>query len=141
MNSHCPFCSIVEENIERILRQTNHVFVVLSNPRLMEGHMLVIPKRHVEKISELIPLEQKEIFDELVNVEEKLLKNGASGCDINQHFRPFLEQSRLKINHLHFHVCPRELNDELYQVVQKHERDVFRDVSQEEISKYKTIIM
>jgi len=53
----CPFCNINSEKT-RILKDGNFTRVVFSNPRLMPGHLLVIPKRHVEKISDLNKEEQ-----------------------------------------------------------------------------------
>jgi diadenosine tetraphosphate (Ap4A) HIT family hydrolase len=50
---NCPFCEITTEKTERVIRETESTFAVLSNPQLMSGHLLVIPKRHVEKLSEL----------------------------------------------------------------------------------------
>ena len=45
---------------------------MFSNPRLMEGHLLVIPKRHVEKLSELNEEERKELFDTVIEYQEKI---------------------------------------------------------------------
>ena len=53
----CPFCNINSEKT-RILEDKKFVRVIFSNPRLMPGHLLIIPKRHVEKISELNKEEQ-----------------------------------------------------------------------------------
>lgn len=136
---NCPFCDILTKNTERIIRESKNTFVVLSNPRLVPGHLLVIPKRHVEKFSELTEAERGELFDEAVKLEEVILEKFASGCDMSQHFRPFIKQDRLKINHLHIHLRPREFKDELYQKVMKYEADVFTDLMQDEFEKYKNI--
>jgi histidine triad (HIT) family protein len=136
---NCPFCDILTKNTERIIRESKHAFVVLSNPRLVPGHLLVIPKRHVEKFSELPEEERTELFSEAIKLEEIILEKFASGCDMSQHYRPFIKQNRLKVNHLHIHLRPRESEDELYQKVMKYERDVFTDVSKEEFEKYKHI--
>ena len=126
----CPFCEILETKRERIIRETPHVFAVLSSPRLMPGHMLVIPRRHTEKLSELNEEERKELFDTAIAIEERILAEFASGCDITQHYRPFISPSRLKVNHLHVHLRPRAFEDQLYQTSQKFE--VFEDLSPEE---------
>lgn len=132
----CPFCNIITERTERIIHETEHAFVVLSNPRLMPGHMLVIPKKHVEKFSELSKEERADLFETAVLFQEKILEKLASGCDLSQHFRPFLKQDRLKVNHLHIHLRPRELEDTFYQKVLSHETEVFEDLSEEETEKY-----
>lgn len=137
----CPFCNIAANNTERILKQTKHTFIVLSNPYLVPGHFLVIPKRHVEKFSELTEEERKDLFDEAIKLEEKILTTLSSGCDMSQHFRPFIKQNRLKVNHLHIHLRPREFEDELYQKVQRYEKEIFRDLTENDFEKYKELFL
>lgn len=130
---NCPFCKIITENSERIIKQTKKVFVVFSNPKLMRGHLLVIPKRHVEKLSELDEEERAELFEEIINIENKIIEKIASGCDITQHYRPFIQQNNLKVDHVHFHLKPREFEDELYKKVQIHEKELFNELTKEEL--------
>jgi histidine triad (HIT) family protein len=131
----CPFCNIDKEKT-RILKYGKNVQVIFSNPRLMPGHLLIIPKRHVEKISELDKEEQTELFDLIIEFQEKILNKVASGCDIRQNYRPFQKQSNLKKDHLHIHLQPRELFDELYEKCQIFEKDVFKQLSKEELDKF-----
>ena len=105
----------------------------------MPGHLLVIPKKHVEKFSELSLEKKGEFFGEVILIQEKILEEVASGCDLSQHFRPFIKQSRLKVNHLHMHIRPRTFEDELYQKVQIHEKEVFTDILKTEFKKYKKL--
>lgn len=98
----------------------------------MRGHLLVIPKRHVEKISDLRPGEKRELWEMTEEFQEKIVGTLGNGCDIRQHHRPFQQQDALKIDHLHIHLQPRELYDKLYQVSQVHEKDIFRDLSDNE---------
>ena len=130
----CPFCNINLEKT-RILKDGNFTRVIFSNPRLMPGHLLVVPKRHVEKISDLDEKERKELFEMIVEFQEKILSRIAPGCDIRQHYRPFQKQDNLKINHLHIHLQPRENFDELYEKSQIFEKDVFKDLQSEELEK------
>lgn len=131
---NCPFCTInPAKNV--ILKEGNNVRVIFSNPRLMPGHLLVIPKRHVEKISELNEEEKKELFDTTVEFQEKILSKFADGCDIRQHYRPFCKQDDVKVDHLHIHLQPRKFEDELYKKVQVFERNAFKEVSPEELKK------
>jgi diadenosine tetraphosphate (Ap4A) HIT family hydrolase len=37
--------------------------------------------------------------------------------------------SRLKVDHVHYHLIPRSLHDELYLKVEKFETDIFRDMT------------
>lgn len=130
----CPFCKIDKERT-RIVAEGNCYFVVLSNPRLMPGHLLVIPKRHVEKPSQLTAEERREIFDAIIELEEKVLERFASGCDIRSNYRPFIRQGWVKVDHLHFHLQPRSFEDELYQKSQKFEKELWKELSEEEREK------
>ena len=98
----------------------------------MPGHLLVVPKRHVLRLSELNDVERKELFDVTISYQEKILKNIASGCDIKQHNRPFLPENDLKVDHLHIHLQPRELNDELYLKSHVHDREIFKPLTDSE---------
>jgi diadenosine tetraphosphate (Ap4A) HIT family hydrolase len=128
----CPFC---KTDKEKIIKEGKTVFVILSNPRLVKGHLLVIPKRHVERISELSEEERKELFKTVIEFQEKILSKFFPGCDIRQHYRPFQKQNNLKINHLHVHLLPREFKDNLYQNCQIFEKKIFKKLTKEEIKK------
>lgn len=134
----CPFCWILDTKRERIIAEYPRVFVVLSNPRLMPGHTLVIPKRHVEKLSQLADEERKELIDTVALLQERILARVSSGCDVTQHYRPFIRESRVKVNHLHIHLRPREFEDELYRTSQRLEK--FGVLSLEESEKFSKLL-
>ncbi len=127
----CPFCSI-DSLKTRIISSKKNVLVLLSNPRLMKGHILVVPKRHVEKVSELNSEEKAGLFETIEEFQEKILQKIAKGCDIRQNYRPFQAQTNLKVNHLHFHLQPRELFDELYEKCQVYEKELFQELDKSE---------
>lgn len=129
---NCPFCEIAKE--ERILKEGKFSYAFLSNPRLMAGHVLVTPKRHVAKISELTRKEQNEIFDLLIEYQTKILEKLSSGCEIRQNFKPYLKEGRTHVTHVHFHILPREETDEL-QKVEGGRTAMYVDFSQEEKEK------
>ena len=131
----CPFCSINQEKT-RIINETKYIKVILSNPRLMAGHLLVIPKRHVEKLSELNKTERKELLEKVIEFQEKILSKFAKGCDIKQNYRPFQKQDNLKVHHLHIHLQPRKFKDELYHESQIFEKQIFSELTQEEKEKF-----
>lgn len=99
----------------------------------MPGHTLVIPNRHVEKPWELTHEELTAIFDEIKWVQAQLLDAGlGDGVDTRQNYRPFMPQGKIKIDHVHFHVLPRKLNDELYQRAMHFETELFEELSPQE---------
>jgi diadenosine tetraphosphate (Ap4A) HIT family hydrolase len=131
---NCPFCSPTE----RVLKENASAQVILSNPRKVPGHFLVIPKRHVEKPWELTPEELQDIFALIFAVEQKILGKLGDGVDIRQNYRPFMKQSQLKVDHMHFHVIPRALEDYIYSISEKYETELFAeldDVERDEVAK------
>lgn len=120
----CPFC----HPLERVLLENNHAQVMLSDPRKVPGHFLVIPKRHVEKPWELTEAELQAIFGLIFGVEQKILGKLGDGCDIRQNYRPFMAQSKLKLDHVHFHIIPRSLKDYIYSVAEKYETELFAEL-------------
>lgn len=110
--------------------------MALSNPRLVPGHLLVIPFSHVEKISELKKIEVLEIFKMLSIYEEKILEKFSAGCDIRSNYRPFIKQNSVKVDHLHFHLQPRTFEDELFKKSQIHEKEIWKKLSKKEIEKF-----
>lgn len=136
---NCPFCNIDKEKT-RIIRKGKNIFVVFSNPRLMEGHLLVIPKRHVEKLSELNKEEREELFETVIDFQEKILSKISKGCDIRQNYRPFQRQDNLKVSHLHIHLQPREFEDQLYKKSQIFEKEIFRGLTKTEIGRVNKLL-
>ena len=116
------------------------VYVALSNPRLVPGHLLIIPKRHVERLSLLTTLERKGLFETAIELQEKILNKISSGCDLTQHCRPFQPQNNLKINHIHIHLRPREFKDELYQKSQIFETDMFKELPEDEAATFSKLL-
>jgi len=99
----------------------------------MAGHLLVIPKRHVEKLQELNTNERKEVFDTTLEYQNKIIENVASGCDIRQHYRPFLSENDTKVDHAHIHLHPRKFEDELYTKSQQYESVLHKKLPDKEV--------
>lgn len=127
--NECPFCSLDD----KVLKSNEHAVLILSNPRKVPGHCLVVPKRHVEQPWELTSDELKDIFALIWETEQKLIAGGlGDGVDVRQNYRPFLTQSKLKVNHVHFHVIPRALEDYIYQISEKYDTELFADLDKKE---------
>jgi len=121
----CPFCA----TDTKTLKSNAHASVILSNPRKVPGHFLVVPKRHVEKPWELTPEELQDVFELVFFVEQRLIANGlGDGADIRQNYRPFMGQNGLKVDHIHFHVIPRASEDYIYQVSEHYDSELFADL-------------
>jgi diadenosine tetraphosphate (Ap4A) HIT family hydrolase len=88
--------------------------------------------RHVLVPGELTVPERHELFDTLLDFQQRIITNVSTGCDIRQNFRPFIKQNQLKIDHVHFHLLPRTLEDEMFHKVQVFERELFSALPEEE---------
>lgn len=136
---NCRFCDT--ERQQHIISKNNHAFALLSNPRLIRGHTLVIPWRHIEYPGELYYEELADCFSLIEDLRAKMLKSKlAEGVDIRQHYRPFLSESHVKVNHLHFHVIPRNPEDRLHKHSMRFETDIFTNLSDKEKQEVSTLL-
>lgn len=124
----CPFC----EMDERVLESNEHANLFLSNPRKVEGHMLVTPKRHIELPWQITDEELVAVFGLVRVAQQALVAEFSGGVDIKQNYRPFMPPDGIKVEHLHYHVYPRTKEDELYQISERFEREMFTDLPEAE---------
>lgn len=129
---NCVFC---DYDKSKLVRENNNVITLFSNPYLLKGHCLVIPKKHYENIWEIPDLILFDLVREVRDIGELLIsKFRTSGIDIRQNYRPFLNESKYKVNHLHFHVIPREFGDELYRKSMIYEKEVFKELDETDLN-------
>lgn len=121
------------------MAENNSASVIFSDPRLVRGHLLVIPNRHAEKLSELSPEERRDLLELAIDFQRRIMENLASGCDLEQHCRPFLPEGRLKVNHVHIHLLPRELDDEIYFRVRSRS-ELFTDLPETEAAELRSLL-
>jgi len=119
-NDSCPFCNLND----RVLKENKQAILFLSNPKKTEGHLLVAPKRHIEKPWLLKNDELLSIYELIHLVEKRLIGKIGDGFDIRQNYRPFMKPSRVKVDHVHYHVIPRTNEDRIYQISEKHDYEV-----------------
>ena len=124
----CPFCNLGE----RVLVENEHANLFLSNPRKVEGHVLITPKRHIEKPWEMSDDELIAVFSLIIVAQKKLIAEYGGGVDVKQNYRPFMKQGRVKVDHTHYHVYPRTNEDGLYQKVERHETPLFIELGEDE---------
>jgi ATP adenylyltransferase len=126
----CPFCKLKTDR-NTIIEQFETCYVMFSNPRLVSGHLLVIPKRHIAKLSELNIKEKKELVNTTIKYQEKILKY-YPGTQIKQNYMPFVPDGKLKLTHLHIHIVPRENQDEIYTKALINETKLFKELTKKE---------
>jgi len=108
----CTFCNIKKE--ERIL-ETRYCYVYPDRFPLSKGHLLVIPKKHYESVTEIPDAVLCDVIKTIKLMEKRLIKKlKVEGMDIRENYRPFIPESTMRKNHIHFHIIPRSFKDLIF---------------------------
>lgn len=110
----CLFCSIIEGKEAAVkVYEDEHCLAFMDIFPISEGHVLLIPKAHSEKLEEQNKSVQMHLYlvsNEIISAQRKagLGVNGThylinDGKDTNQH-----------IQHVHIHLIPRKQKDNLH---------------------------
>lgn len=98
----CVFCDI---NKEKIIYETSCWFAMFDEYPVNQGHVLLIPKRHVESVFELNEEEKTTLVDSIKDIESLLIRFfDIDGFNIGINQGKAAGQT---INHLHIHIIPR----------------------------------
>lgn len=106
---NCPFC--IDLNIrERIIIENEFAFAFPTNTPIVPGHILIIPKRHVQYYEEATQEEMIAIEELREKLKFALIKTfGAKGFNYAWNEEEIGGQS---VPHFHLHIVPRKENDE-----------------------------
>ena len=112
----CIFCKIAKGEIstEDFIYENDNFFSVLDvNPEI-EGHALVISKKHFETILDMPDSLGSELLDCIKKTAIKLMeKYNAEGFNVtNNNF----EVAGQVVKHVHFHVLPRKNGDGMIKI-------------------------
>ncbi len=104
----CVFCKIVKGEIPaKIIDETNKTLAFMDAFPLTKGHSLVIPKNHYEKMQEIPPEENAELFETVRNVLSKVDKlTNATLVALHNG-----KDSGQEVPHVHIHLIPRSKED------------------------------
>ena len=113
-------------NLDRsqVFYHSEHVLGIVNLKPLVPGHVLIIPKRVVNRIADLSPSELQDLFSTVQIVGPTLEKHfGASALNIAIQDGKEAGQS---VPHVHCHILPRksgdyERNDDVYEELEKQE--------------------
>lgn len=104
----CIFCKIVKGEIPaKIIEKTNKSLAFMDAFPLAKGHSLVIPKNHYEKMQEIPPEENAELFETVRKVLSKIDKLTNSTLVALHNGK----DSGQEIPHVHIHLIPRSKED------------------------------
>lgn len=109
---NCVFCKIVAGKIPALqVYEDDIVFAFLDIGPLAEGHLLVIPKQHSERLEEMSPEDLGYLARQLPALARAVLEvTQASGYNVLQNNGRVSGQ---EVPHVHFHVIPRASGDGL----------------------------
>jgi histidine triad (HIT) family protein len=104
----CIFCKIAKKEITaKIIDETEKSLAFLDAFPLTKGHSLVIPKNHYEKVQEIPPEENAELFETVRRVVARVDKlTNATLIAIHNG-----KGSGQEIPHVHIHLIPRSASD------------------------------
>lgn len=112
--TNCALCNTINEKYRRIFKD-KYAFSIVNFEPLKNGHCMVLPIRHVEKLKDLKKEELKSIFSMLARLEKIM--------------RPVYKKDSLIVmgrgdncsqTHLHFHIFPT--NTDIRHMVSKFEK-------------------
>ncbi len=94
----------------QVYYKTKYLYVLYNIKPILPGHSLIIPKRHVEFLSELKDEEWLEVIKVIRKVVPVLLKryNADNSYNLAINVGPY---SGRVVNHLHIHIIPRRKDD------------------------------
>ncbi|MDD3981216.1 MAG: HIT domain-containing protein [Spirochaetia bacterium] len=108
----CILCAIIEgsEDVDRLVVYENeHIIVSLNLYPYNPGHLLLIPRRHLDDIRQMSPAESAEMDDltrQCLDHLDRLYKPAGYNIGYNQGLA-----AGGSIEHLHLHIIPRYQNE------------------------------
>lgn len=113
MSADCVFCKIAQGEIPSVkIYEDECVLAFLDIAPLSDGHTLVIPKKHFEKMDEMPGQTIAEVAKRLPKIAEAIIN--ALDCD---GYNLLCNRSRAAgqlVDHVHFHLIPRSEGDGVF---------------------------
>ncbi len=103
--SGCPFCETKYYGKQLIAENETSALIISISP-YQKHHLLIIPKRHIERIIDITEKESRDII-ELQNLAIKILYS-LNYKDINILVREG-ENIGKSVRHLHYHIVPNSV--------------------------------
>jgi histidine triad (HIT) family protein len=112
--SECVFCSIIRGKTQATtVYEDEHVVAVMDIKPINSGHVLVVPKKHAELLTDL----EDNIAGELFITAKKIataLKKSKLRCKAVNYFMADGAEAGQDVFHAHLHIIPRYRSDGFY---------------------------
>ncbi len=106
----CIFCQAVEKDISEIsnllVHKSKKVFVMLNLYPYNNGHLMIVPNRHIGNLQDVTIDESKELMEQII-LAEKVLKEVYKSDGINIGANLGRSAGAGIEEHIHFHIVPR----------------------------------
>lgn len=112
-NKGCFLCDVFKNNNDRenfVLYRGNSVFVIVNMFPYNNGHIMVVPNRHIANIEGLKETEEKELFF-LLKASLRIIKKTISPGGFNIGINIGEVAGAGVAGHLHLHIVPRWQGD------------------------------
>lgn len=109
----CVFCQMLKERRDKknyIFIRQGHSFSVLNLYPYNNGHVLILPFRHIDDLSKLTKEEREELFD-LLDITKTLLKKVLAPSGFNIGINLGRAAGAGFPGHVHIHLVPRWKGD------------------------------
>lgn len=108
----CIFCKIIKGDIPSFkIYEDEYTYAFLDIAKDVDGHTLVIPKKHVVNILDCDEETLNHVSKTIKKICNHYVDNcGFAGCNILNASGKAAQQS---VFHLHFHIIPRKNDDEV----------------------------
>lgn len=102
----CIFCGIIHGEVEsNVVYEDGEVMAFLDANPISKGHTLVLPKRHVERLTDLDEGTTSRLFNAVREVSGAIQHSlGPPGINVLQNNGKTAGQ---EVSHVHVHVIPR----------------------------------
>lgn len=130
----CELCEAINEEY-RLIYKDDLVFCTVCKGPLKKGHVIVLPKRHVEKLGDLSSEESKRLFETIDKLKTAIENKYNESAII--HINSGIHSTQ---KHLHIHILPTKRG--LRPMVSSYEGVPERlDISEEEMAEIKKDIL
>jgi ATP adenylyltransferase len=124
----CVFCKCSTRCDDYVLFEGKNCFIILNRYPYVNGHLMIIPQRHLGGLEELTAEERTEIFD-LLDVSVKVLKEAMKPDGFNVGMNLGKAAGAGIAEHVHMHVIPRWQGDTNFMTVVGNVRVVPEDLA------------
>ncbi|MBD3366506.1 HIT domain-containing protein [candidate division WWE3 bacterium] len=98
----CPFCDLKEKYI---IAESGDVVLTMNLFPYIDGHLMVIPKKHIERLEDFSPQDWRDAH-KMISLGMEVIRQGCDVKDVNVLYREGTKKSGSSLKHLHIHLLP-----------------------------------